>query len=41
MRLLAAAALLLALATPALACPSNAPPPAPNTSSLPSPSSPA
>lgn len=39
MRLLAAAALLVALAAPALAGPCSAPP-APNTSSLPSPSSP-
>lgn len=41
MRLLAAAALLVSLTAPALAGPCSSPPPAPNTSSLPSPSSPA
>jgi hypothetical protein len=41
MRFLAAAALLVSLAAPAIAGPCNSPPPAPNTSSLPSPSSPA
>jgi hypothetical protein len=41
MRLFAAAALLVALAAPALAGPCSSPPPAPNTSSVPSPSSPA
>ena len=42
MRVLATAALLVSFAVaPALAGPCSAPPPAPNTSSLPPPSSPA